>query len=195
MADMVRANMESVTGKPWADGDADKWLVPYDDGGADPALAARFHALKDLEPSSFGYAFWDHFTRNGYSFPGEANALNAAFSIPHDSVHVLTGFDTTPRGELLASTFTAAMHPKYPMAGHILPVIFSWHLKLQINPVAGEATGALDPVVFWKAWAAGAAAGFDTFDPAWDFWARVREPLAAVRRDLGVPEDGLDADA
>jgi hypothetical protein len=190
LADMTRCNMESITGGPWS-GDTMKWFLPYD-GAADPDLAQRFEALKTLPPDAFGYCFWAHFKENNYAFPGEPKALNAAFAVPHDSVHVLTGYDTGPRGELLASTFTAAMHPKWPMAGHVLPVIFSWHLKVQINAVAGDATGALDPQEFWHAWAAGAAATVDTFAPHWDFWKHVEVPLAALRERWSIPAAGLE---
>lgn len=191
LADMTRCNMESVTGRAW-EGDVNKWLLPYEGAGADPALAQRFQELKSLDAETFGHVIWRHFTSNGYEFPGAPKALNAVFSIPHDSVHVLSGFDTSARGELLASTFTAAMHPKYPMAGHILPVIFSWHLQVQINEVAGEASSALDPVVFWQAWAAGAAATVDTFSPEWDFWAHVGTPLKELRARYAIPIDGVE---
>jgi hypothetical protein len=105
---------------------------------------------------------------------------------------VLTGYDTTPRGELLVSTFTAAMHPRYPMAGHVLPVIFSWHLKMQINAVAKDAARALDPDEFWRAWAAGAATTVDTFAPGWDFWEHTGTPLGALRTGWLIPAEGLD---
>jgi hypothetical protein len=188
LADMTRCNMESITGRHWADGDVIKWLLPYGGADADPALAQRFEALAQLAPDTFGHCFWAHFKESGYVFPGDAKALNAAFSVPHDSVHVLTGYDTKPRGELLASTFTAAMHPKYPMAGHVLPVIFS----VQINEVARDASGALDPEEFWHAWAAGAAVTVDTFAPDWDFWSHVEVPLGALREHWSIPAAGLD---
>jgi hypothetical protein len=193
LADMTRCNMESITGRQWADGDVNKWLLPYDGAAADPALAQRFDALARLAPDTFGDSFWAHFKESGYAFPGDAKALNAAFSVPHDSVHVLTGYDTKPRGELLASTFTAAMHPKYPMAGHVLPVIFSWHLGVQINEVARDASGALDPEEFWHAWAAGTAVTVDTFAPDWDFWSHVEVPLGALREHWSIPAAGFDA--
>jgi hypothetical protein len=192
LADMTRSNMESITWRPWTGGDVNKWLMPYGDGNADPALAARFASLQKLPPDSFGHAFWQHFTENNYTFPGDPKALNAAFSLPHDSVHVLSGYDTTPRGELLASTFTAAMHPRYPMAGHVLPVIFSWHLQLQINAVAKKAARALDPEEFWHAWAGGAATTVDTFAPGWDFWDYTTVPLRELRTRWAIPADGLD---
>jgi len=192
LAHMTRFNMESITGKPWEGGDVDAWLLPYDHGHADPGLAQRFEALSRLGEETFGHAFWQHFKENSYAFPGDPTGLNARFSVPHDSAHVLTNYNTDARGEILVSTFTASMHPKYPMAGHILPVIFSWHLHVQINDVAKSASGALDPSEFWHAWAGGANARVDTFSPEWDFWAHVAQPLTDLREQWNIPAAGLD---
>jgi hypothetical protein len=193
LADMTRSNMESITGAKWAGGDVNRWLLPYRGEAADPALAARFAALGGLPPDSFGHVLWQHFRDNAYAFPGEPDGLNAAFSLPHDSVHVLTGYNTKARGEILTSTFTAAMHRSYPMAGHVLPVILSWHIGQQINAVAGKASGALDPEEFWRAWAAGAAMSGDTFARNWDFWSVADVPLAALRERCSLPRGGLAA--
>jgi hypothetical protein len=40
------------------------------------------------------------------------------------------------------------MHRKEAMAGLVLPVLFSWHLGIALNEVAGAAKGALDPQEF-----------------------------------------------
>jgi len=185
---MVRDNMESITRQPWAeDGDVMAWLLPYTGDKADPALAARFRALTDKPEGTFGRAFIEHFDKNAYPVPGEPDALNAVFSLPHDSSHVFAGYDTSPRGELLVSTFTAGMHPLHPVSGHILPVIFSWHLDIKINDVAKSASGAMDPAEFWHAWARGKAMKTDIFGPDWDFWDWVDEPLDDLRdRYLGL---------
>jgi hypothetical protein len=192
LAHMVRSNLESITGKDFgANADETAWLVPYRDK-PEPALVARFEDLSKLKPDTLGHTFYDHYHSNGYDFPGAPNGLNFSFGVPHDSAHVLSGYNTTARGELLVSTFTAGMHPHFPMAGHILPVIFSWHLDIQINPVAKSAQGALDPDQFWHAWAAGKTCSIDTFAPDWDFWAHVATPLTELRRRWSIPEGGLD---
>ena len=55
---MIRANLESITGKPWTtDDDAMAWFMPYKGANADPALAARFRALAELPARTFGHAF------------------------------------------------------------------------------------------------------------------------------------------
>jgi hypothetical protein len=192
LADMMQANMASILNRPWEGGDAEAWLLPYQGSAADSGLARRFENLGQSDPVTFGHAFWKHFKKNSYAFPGEQQGLNAAFSVPHDSVHVLTGYTTSGRGKILVSMITASMHRDYPMAGHVLPAIFSWHLKVQINSVAKNSSGSLDPVEVWRAWSAGAQASVDTFAPDWDFWTHAGRPLGALREDWAIPPTGLE---
>lgn len=190
MAHMVRENMESFTGQPWSGDvtdDVTAWMLPYRGDGADPALAARFEALAELPQNTFGHHYFGHFQENGYAFPGAPDALNAAFAVPHDSAHVIAGYDTTPAGEILVSTFTAAMHPRHSMAAHVLPVIFSWHLNIKFNDVAKSAVGQLQPAPFFEAWRRGAGAGVDLFGGTWDFWAAAPLDLDSFRRQIGIP--------
>ena len=184
-AHMIRANLQSITGRPWETDDIMPWLLPYR-SKPDAALAARFDALLALPPDTFGHTFAAFYRTNNYAFPGEPAALNVNFAVPHDSTHVLAGYDTSPRGELLASTLTAAMHRSEAMSGHVLPVILSWHLGIPLNEVAGAAKGALDPQEFWHAWARGEAVKVDLFGPSWNFWAAAERPIAAVRADVGL---------
>jgi hypothetical protein len=194
-ADMMRHNIRSIPGLVWNPEDPASTFLPYSGAGADIDLARRYQALAGSPPGTFGRAFWNHYQRNGYPFPGEKRGLNEKFATPHDSTHVLSGYDTSPHGELLVSTFTAAMHKQEPMSGHILPVIFSWHLGIQLNPVAKSAIGALDPEAFWLAWDRGSDVAVDVFDPEWDFWAMTSEPLADLRRRYQIPslDPGIDA--
>ncbi len=184
IADMSRRNLESITNHPWAaDVDVDAWLLPYANDGVDAELAQRYEALRDLPDGSFGRAFTDFYDTNGFVFPGTDTALQEQFATPHDSAHVLSGYDTTPQGELLVSTFTSTMHQEEPIAGHVLPVILSWHVGIKFNDVAGSTTGSLDPEKLWVAWRRGADCTIDTFGRDWDFWSQVERPLAELREE------------
>lgn len=74
---------------------------------------------------------------------------------------------------------------------HILPVLFSWHLGIELNPVAGSYRGALDPEKFWVAWDRGASTHVNCFAPEWDFWSVAGVPPDDLRRRYSVPP--LDA--
>lgn len=189
VADMNRENLQSVRGMD-PNLPVPPQFLPYD-ANPDPQLAQRFHALGELDPKTFGRAFYDHYTVNKYAFPGEKGALSAYFALPHDSAHLLSGYSTSFQGEILVSTFTAAMHRSEGMGGHILPVIYSWHMGIQFNPVAVARHGHLDPEKFWRAWERGRAMEFDTFGPEFDFWALTGVPLQEVRDGYGIPP--LDA--
>lgn len=184
IADMSRRNVVSISdGRLRID---DFALLPYRDA-LDPALAERYRGLRALPDGTLGAAFYRWYTTHGFAFPGEPAALNEAFASPHDSTHLLSGYSTSPQGELLVSTFTAGMHPLEPMAGHILPVIFSWHLGIELNPVAGSWTGALHPRKFWVAWERGAETTGDPFAVDWDFWTMAEAALEDLVRRFRIP--------
>jgi len=188
-ADMMRKNFDSVISRSSDGVDPAKWIRPYGDN-ADPALAERYEALGTLPPNTFGKALWDFDKQNGYPFPGDPQALNSQFGTPHDATHVISGYDTSARGELLVSTFTAGMHPINPMSGHILPVIFFFHFGQQLNDVGHAGTGGLDPDEFWHAWARGAAMTVDIFKPGWNVWDWVERDLEELRREWNVTPAG-----
>jgi hypothetical protein len=184
-ADAQRQNMKSITGREVA-GPEDAWILPYREQ-PDPALAVRYRDLGSLAEGTLGRGFFEFYRSHGFAFPGEREGVNARFATPHDTTHVLSGYDTSPAGELLVSTFTAGMHPREPMSGHILPVIMSWHLGLELVKFAGSTTGALDPAGFWLAWTRGNATSTDTFADGWDLWAVAATPLDDVRAAYKIP--------
>ncbi len=189
IADMGAKNLASVTDGRVDLGQVDDinhWLMPYDGSGQDPALAARYRSLEAAPPGSLGHAFWSFYDRHHFVFPGEPGAVNEIFGTPHDCTHVLSSYDTTPQGELLVSTFTSRMHPIFPMAGHVLPVIYSWHLGIEFNTLAGSYRGALDPAKFWVAWDRGRQASGDAFSADFDFWAHTEVGVSELRGDWRI---------
>jgi hypothetical protein len=191
IADMTRRNFDSIVSAPSGDKDPVAWIMPYTGANAQPELAARYEALGKLADNTFGKTFWAFAKTNGYAFPGDPAALNERFGTPHDSTHVISGYDASPRGEILVSTFTAAMHPINPMAGHILPVIFNGHLGIKFNDVARHTTGGFDPDEFWHAWARGRDMNIDIFDPGWRVWNWVEHDLEDLRRTFNVSPAGV----
>jgi len=193
-SDIVARNIHSFTGQ-WMGDDIDGWLMPYRDA-PDEALHARYEGLTACAPGTFGHEFREFYVKNGFDYPGRPDSANEAFTTPHDSAHVVSGYDTSLQGELLVSTFTAGMHPADAMTAHVLPVILSWHLGIELAKFAGSATGKLDARKFWIAWDRGDRTLRDTLSPGWDFWEHVHDPLDEVRGIMGVPplrpEDAAD---
>jgi hypothetical protein len=185
---MVRKNVESfphLDVERLAAGPIAPFL-PYADA-PDPDLEARYETLGELPEDSFGHAFYEHFKRNGFTFPGNPTGLAEGFTTPHDSSHVISGYSTSQAGEVCVSTFIGAMHPDHPMAAEVLPVLYSWHVGIKLNEIAKTFRGAYEPRRFWIAWDRGAATTVDVVDPDWDFWAATEVPLDELRAAYGVP--------
>lgn len=76
---------------------------------------------------------------NGDQIERQAPRREQPQSFQHSRTH-----DPIPQGEILVSTFTAGMHPKQPMEGQIMPVIFRWQLGIESNAFAKSALGQLN---------------------------------------------------
>ena len=153
----------------------------------DRRIYDKFERLEGYPSNSYGRAFWVHFRRHGFRFPGQQGAFNGAFAVPHDGLHVLTGYDTSMQGELLVSTFIGRMHDIDVLSAHILPVIFEWHIGQEVNGI-GAQHGALDPWKFLFAWRRGDATTTDVLAGGWRFFDVASTPLEDVRRRYGIPE-------
>ena len=184
----VVSRNENVSVNTWLqEEDAIDWLFPYRGYRANPGLAARFHKLASLPTGTLGRAYWEQYQSSGYAFPGEPGAVNETVATPHDCTHLLSGYDTTPRGEVLAAAFTSAMHHSWRVEAQILPMLFGWDLGIKITHLAASAITQLDRRQFWHAWARGAAITQDLFAPGWDFWTLAPQSLSELREAFGIP--------
>jgi hypothetical protein len=200
--DMIRANVATIPGIPWLPDDPYAAFLPYHDAGLDAVLADRYDELATLEPSTFGRAFYEHYRRNRYEFPGRENAIAEVWATPHDSLHVLSGYSTSAQGELLVAAFTGGVlkHDVDLMESHVVPTILIYHLGIDINKGlnAGDRTRmaadpswrdnydgnvhlGLDAEKLWVAWARGGTMTEDVYSGHWSFWDHVETSLEELR--------------
>lgn len=143
MADMTRRNRSTFPG--WASPDDTLTeMMPYRaQTDEDKRLAAGFLALEGLPKGTFGHQFWAHFRRHGFGFPGETEAFTGLFAVPHDGLHVLSGYSTSIQGELLVSTFTGAMHRRDALHAHICGPRGQRHRRAPRSAGPGQVLGQL----------------------------------------------------
>jgi hypothetical protein len=186
MADMTRRNASNFPGFANPD-DTLAPMMPYEaQTDDDKRLAERFLALQGLPKNTYGHQFWAHFRKHGFDFPGQPNAFTAVWAVPHDGLHVLSGYGTSLQGELLVSAFTGGMHRRDALRAQILPTVFEWHVGMEVNGI-GKQEGALDPIKFLLAWQRGDATTTDVLAPEWDFFDIVDRDLEELRWTYGIP--------
>lgn len=155
----------------------------FQKGSADPQLAWRFRQLGLLPHNTLGRVFWEHCTKQQFSFPGEPGAIPLRL-VFHDFGHVLSGYDTTPAGEMQQGAFQAGfMHNDGFM--FLLFVLLHFHWGVKITPIADASEGLFNIPLVMKALQRGAACAVDLSDH-WDFWEVVDLPLQDVRERYGI---------
>ncbi|MHA7653508.1 hypothetical protein ACX9NE_27555 [Mycobacterium sp. ML4] len=217
--DQIRHNVATIPGIPWIPDDPYGPFLPYRGDAADPRLQARYEQLGNRAAGTLGRAFFEHYRKNGYAFPGHPLALAEAWATPHDTLHVLSGYSTSAQGELLVAAFTAAAKRGNTdmMESHILPTILIYHMGIDINKGLNEGDAerlaadpswrdnyegnvhlGLDMAKLWVAWDRGAAMTTDLYSGTWDFWSEVDAPVAELRSRYGIaallPGDAAVAD-
>jgi len=148
----------------------------------DPELANRFTELGKLPENSFGYAYFRFIVDNELGFPGEG--IVAEEGMWHDLTHVLTGYDTSPIGEVSVVSFIAGYVNEDPFFW-LFTIALQFHLGIRVSPYSPGARGYFEPEVVVPAFRRGLSMKTD-ISRNWDPWPHLARPLADVRRELGV---------
>lgn len=179
MVRRLRANMAAGITLP----KALKMLLPTL-GIPNDALAARYVALGDCAPGTFGRAFFDHYRNHGFALPGEKRSVPERMTF-HDAGHVLSGYDIDPAGEIQQAAFQAGFMRRDGFAV-LLFGILQFHMGLRITPVARAERGYFDVKKVLAAAQRGASCKVD-LSADWDLFAVKDVPLESLRASYGVP--------
>lgn len=149
----------------------------------DGPLAAKYQALADYPLGSLGRCYYEHMREQGFALPGEKGSQVEPVFI-HDLTHLLCGYGTDPRGEILAASFSAGNRRDNPFT-YIFFVLCQFHLGMAFSPFTGVQEGAFDPSA--ALWAAKRGMEVNTdLSEAWNYWEDLALPLVEVRRKLGM---------
>ena len=166
-------------------------------GVSDPAIARRWRALGELPEGTWGREVDSFYERNGFPRPGERHGIYELGAI-HDWVHVLTGYSTNPVGEIDLFGFVAA-NMADPDGFTMLAVTLGLFQTGTITHMHGKfveiaTVGALETPEaaesFADAISWGARCKRDVMGDV-DVFAEAARPLVDVRRELGLPLEGI----
>lgn len=157
--------------------------------GEDADSVSRFRALEQLPEHSLGRRFFDHCVAAEIPFPGEKGGFPAG-AVFHDITHVLSGYDTSPEGELKNAAFQAG----YTKGEHdfftLLIAVVLHATGINLTPFdmgfrrgrMGEGRLAEEVV---RELERGNGVTRDLGD-RWDFWEYMELPIDAARQRLGI---------
>jgi hypothetical protein len=167
---------------------ADQIIRMKGHGAEDEETVARFAELASYPEASWGRAVSDFYARHHWPLPGQHGSV-PMLTTHHDWVHVASGYEASPIGELQVSAFMAAQMPE-DTALSIL--FFAWSIyesgmiKVPLSPGAVGTIGS-DPVNGHQvadALRRGSESGVDLLDL--DHWAHARRPLVEIREEFNI---------
>jgi hypothetical protein len=166
-----------------------KGLLVFRGKMKETSLSERFRALEHLSRETLGYHFFDHMVQAGLAFPGEKGGFPIG-AVYHDFTHVLSGYDTTPEGEMRNAAFQAGYTQDDDDFFVALFAILIHTAGINVTPFEmpvllgriGQDNLALE---MFHAMQRGSRMTVD-LGASWDFWQYVEQPIAMVREQLGI---------
>jgi len=153
-------------------------------GREDPATAARYQALEKYPAGSLGRSYFEYCRSNGFPLPGEKGGT-PEIVLYHDCTHLLSGYGTTPEGEVQVACFSAGYRKKDPFA-FVFFVLLQFHVGVRMTPITAAQTGFFDPEKALIALRRGAAMNVDLTD-GWEYWPVMRDQVEELRKRYDIP--------
>ncbi|HZY50620.1 MAG TPA: hypothetical protein VFE64_12670 [Devosia sp.] len=151
----------------------------------DAKIAGEYQALENLPEGTLGNAFYRFHRLRGFQLPGEKGCIPEELSALHDLTHILSGYNTDFRGEILAQAFAGGSMPKHGMMAAVSGLL-SFHNGLVFDGGGRNKLekGNLDA----RAWAQAFERGMKAlpFLEGWDFKADWQKPVAEVRERFQI---------
>jgi hypothetical protein len=161
------------------------WMLPQLHGPntarRNRALLARYQALADLPPGTFGNALHAFFIRHEIPLPGQAKSVPWAM---HEVYHVLSEYGVGLPAELTLTAFIGGTQEETCL-DQMLFGLLSYQAGRQI--VGGFVTeGVLRPDEYFRAMARGAEINVNLMS-GWDLWEVAPMPLPELRAKYNLP--------
>jgi ubiquinone biosynthesis protein Coq4 len=143
----------------------------------------QYKRLGLLPQGTLGRTYWEHLTALGYAFPGEPAGIPDSVAY-HDVGHVLSGYDTTPAGEIQQGCFQGGNRREDGFF-FIQFALLQFHHGIRLTPAAKAETGYFHPVKVLWAIHRGASCQVD-ITHQWNFWPLMPLGLHEARQQCGV---------
>jgi hypothetical protein len=152
-------------------------------GRQNAELAWRYKRLGLQAEGTLGRAYWEHMTKHRLPFPGEPRNLTE-FQQAHDMAHVLTGYDTSPEGELQLAAFFSGQRRSFSF---LFLALLMFQLGVKVGASTEPSRGRFQPERALRALRRGAATPVDP--QVCEYGPLLALPLSEVRRRFHVPPD------
>ncbi len=152
-------------------------------------LAHKYLELEGYPDGTLGHTFFHFYRDRGFLFPGEMHSLGEVVT-RHDTLHILSGCNTDGTGEINVAGVEAGMIKGGTSSEFLVQALQFFQTGIGFgSPVSGGyavKSDELDPETLMLKIRTGMDMTANIFEPRWDWWAAVNQPVEQLRQELGI---------
>ena len=153
-------------------------------------LYDMYKGYESLPENSLGKTLSTYYKQNQFLIPGEGGAPLVDILVIHDFHHVLSGYDTTPLGELCVLAFDNGIS-KNDYAGILTGVTAQFQIGVTIDTTTNTWVNQFDPEAIYRAYRRGLDCNTNYIDNKYDFNLIADQSLSEIRKKFNISEEGM----
>ncbi|USG62490.1 ubiquinone biosynthesis protein COQ4 [Sneathiella marina] len=156
----------------------------------DKKLLARYQSYRNLPEGTLGHEMLRYYDDNGFNLPGKPDNYFSNALIKHDFHHVLSGYSTSPLGEIAVQFFDAGIS-KIDYSSALVALVAQFQIAMTIDSTIPTWINQFDPEIAFLAMERGQACTENYLDEDYDFYALATEKLSDIRKRFNISEQGM----
>jgi hypothetical protein len=157
------------------------------DGNKD--VLARYESYRELDSHTLGHTLATYYDDNHFPLPGSVGAAFSNTLTTHDRHHVLSGYDTTPLGEVCVLAFDSAIS-RSNFGGAFIGAVAQFQVGYIFDPSVRAWQHQFNPAIVYRAIERGHACKVNYLDEYVDLDSLMEYPIDEVREHFGIPAEG-----
>ncbi|BDD06039.1 hypothetical protein [Aureibacter tunicatorum] len=151
----------------------------------------RYQKYGQYPEGSFGKTLYNYYMDNEFSLPGSPGAELNDILVKHDMHHVLSGYDTSPLGEICVLAFDGAMS-KVDFSAQISAATAQFQIGYTIaDPTVNSWVNQFKPEMVYEAYQRGKECSVNYIDANMDLTPYLQMPIKEVRKQFNISEEGM----
>jgi len=153
-------------------------------------MLAEYQRYQTLPDHIFGKVLTDYYRDNHFALPGTAGEPMSNTIRIHDIHHVLSGYPTTPLGEICVIAFDGALMEE-DLGKALIGYVAQFQVGLQFDKGIPRWKNQFKPDLVLRAFERGGECNVNYLQLDFDFTELLEEPLAAVRERFNISPEGM----
>jgi len=155
-----------------------------------PEIYARYNSYRSYPEGSFGKVMTEYYDDNEFELPGKPGNYFSNYLIKHDFHHVLSGYTTSPMGELAVQYFDDGIS-KVDYSSALVGISAQIQIAMVFDSSIPAWINQIDPEIMFRAKRRGLDCTENYLDTDYDFEPLMKEQLSDVRQRFNISEEGM----